>query len=426
MAIQHVLAMFGATVLGPILMGFDSNVALIFSGVGTLIFYVAVRGKVPSFLGSSFAFIAAVTAATSYTGSGPNTAIPLALSGIVAAGILYVALGILVSFTGPKLINAVFPPEVTGVIVGIIGLNLAGVAVKDLAGGPIYVSVGLFTLVTTVLINVYVRGFPGKLAILFGALLGTALYFLLGNVLHLMPIMSNPGLSTASWIGLPHFQTPVFDPGAISLIAPIAIVLVAENLGHVKAIGGMTHRNLDASLWRAFVGDGLATIVSGLGGGPGVTTYAENMSAMRMSQNFSSLTLVLAGVIAICLGFSPKFGALLHVIPTPVLGGLAFTMFGLIAATAGTIWQQGHSDGLVDFDKTRTLLVAGPPLIVGAGNLTIDFGTFWIGPIKIQDFSLGGIVMATLMVIVLYHLTSFSNRPSPLESDENSNPHARQ
>lgn len=189
---------------------------------------------------------------------------------------------------------------------------------------------------------------------------------------------------------MPNFTAPVFQPSAMALIAPVAIILVAENLGHVKAIGVMTGRNMDPLLGRAFLGDGIATMVSGAGGGTGMTTYAENMGVMAVTKIFSTLLFVVAALFALLLGFSPKFGALILTIPGPVLGGLALVVFGLISATAGRIWVENK----VDFSSPRNLITVGVALTVGAGDLMLKFG----------GFSLGGIGTATFGAIILYHI----------------------
>jgi xanthine/uracil permease len=198
------------------------------------------------------------------------------------------------------------------------------------------------------------------------------------------------GVANASWIGWPRFTAPVFQAEAIWLIAPVAVILVAENLGHIKAISVMTGRNLDSLIGRAFTGDGIATIVSGFGGGTGVTTYAENMGVMAVTRVYSTLLFVAAGIIAILLGFSPKFGALIQTIPGPVLGGLSIVVFGLITATAGRIWVENK----VDFASSRNLITVGTALVLGAGDLALKFG----------GFTLGGIGTATFGAIILYHL----------------------
>jgi uracil-xanthine permease len=413
LGVQHVFAMFGATVLGPLLMGFDPNTAILFSGVATLVFYVVVGGKVPSYLGSSFAFIAAVTAATGYSGSGANPQIQLALGGILVAGVIYALVGVIVQITGTKVVNWLFPPTVTGAIVGIIGLSLARVGVQQLGSDPVGAAIGLSTVTVVAVAAVYTRGFLRRIPILIGAVFGYGSYFLVANLMGRLKPIDFSAVLASPWIGLPTFKTPVFDITAISLIAPVAIILVAENLGHVKAIGGMTRRDLDPYLGRAFIGDGLATIISAAGGGTGVTTYAENMGVMRLTRNFSSLTMVVAAIIAIMLGLSPKFGELIKTIPLPVLGGLSFVMFGIITATAGSIWQQGRDAGRVDFDDMRTLIVVGVALVMGAGDLTITVG----------KMALGGIVTATLAAVFLYHITRFLPQQLVKGEEQGSSPY---
>ena len=390
LGVQHVVAMFGATVLAPLLMGFDPNVAILFSGVGTLIFFVAVGGRVPSYLGSSFSFIAVVIAATGYAGSGPNANLPLALGGIIAAGALYAAIGLVVMKVGYAWIERLMPPVVTGAIVAVIGLNLAPIAVKSIAGSTFDTWVGIATIVAVGLVAVRARGFAGRLPILLGGLAGYLLYALLANGFALGKPIDFASVAAAPWIGLPRFSAPVWSAQAIGLIAPVAIILVAENLGHVKAVAAMTGRNLDPYLGRAFLGDGIATIVAGAGGGTGVTTYAENIGVMAVTKIYSTIVFVVAALTAIVLGFSPKFGAMIMTIPGPVLGGLAIVVFGLITATGARIWVQNR----VDFANARNLVTVAATLTIGAGDLAL----------KIGGFTLGGIGTATFGAIVLYQL----------------------
>jgi len=372
------------------LMGFDPNVAILFSGIGTLIFFAAVGGRVPSYLGSSFSFIAAVIAATGYAGSGPNADLPVALGGIIAAGALYSAIGLVVIKAGYAWIDRLMPPVVTGAIVAVIGLNLAPIAVKSISGSAFDTWMGIATIVAVGLVAVRARGFTGRLPILLGGLAGYALYALFANGLGLGKPIDFAGIASAAWIGLPRFETPVFGGRAIGLIAPVAIVLVAENLGHVKAVAAMTGRNLDPYLGRAFLGDGIATMIAGAGGGTGVTTYAENIGVMAVTKIYSTLMFVVAGVTAIVLGFSPKFGAVIMTIPGPVIGGLAIVVFGLITATGARIWVENR----VDFTKARNLVTTAATLTIGAGDLALKTG----------GFTLGGIGTATFGAIFLYQL----------------------
>ncbi|MFO1302458.1 MAG: solute carrier family 23 protein [Burkholderiales bacterium] len=390
LGVQHVVAMFGATVLAPLLMGFDPNVAILFSGIGTLIFFVAVGGRVPSYLGSSFSFIAVVIAATSYSGSGPNANIAVALGGIVAAGIAYAIVGLVVMKVGYAWIETLMPPVVTGAVVAVIGLNLAPIAVKGISGSAFDTWIGLATVVAVGLVAVRAPGVLRRLPILAGAIAGYALYALLANGLGLGKPIDFAPVAAAAWIGAPRFTTPQWSWPAIALIAPVAIVLVAENLGHVKAVAAMTGENLDRYLGRAFLGDGIATVVAGAGGGTGVTTYAENIGVMAVTKIYSTLLFVVAALAAIALGFSPKFGALIATIPGPVLGGLAIVVFGLITATGARIWIVNN----VDFGRARNLVTAAATLTIGAGDLAV----------RIAGFTLGGIGTATFGAIVLYQL----------------------
>ncbi|MDF3881759.1 solute carrier family 23 protein, partial [Cupriavidus basilensis] len=320
--IQHVVAMFGSTAIAPILMGFNPNIAILFSGIGTLIFFLCVRGRVPSYLGSSFAFIAVVIAATGYAGSGPNPNIPVALGGIIAAGVLYLLIGLVVQAVGYRWVERLMPPVVTGAIVAAIGLNLAPVAVKAVSGATLDTWVGLATVLAVGTVAVHAPGMLRRLPVLVGGLFGYVLYYICTNGLGMGKAIDFSGVAAASWFGLPVFASPVFQASAMLLIAPVAIVLVAENLGHIKAISVMTGRNLDPYIGRAFIGDGIATIISASGGGTGVTTYAENMGVMAVTKIYSTLIFVVAAVVALVLGFSPKFGALILTIPGPVIGGL--------------------------------------------------------------------------------------------------------
>jgi uracil-xanthine permease len=396
LGIQHLVAMSGSTILGPLLMGFDPNLAILFSGVGTLIFFLLVGGRVPSYLGSSFSFIAVVIAVTGYAGQGPNPNIGPALGGIIACGALYAGIGLLVMFTGSNWIERLMPPAVTGAVGAAIGLNLAPVAVKGIEGTGPHVIVALATLIATSCIAVYAPLAIRRISILAGIACGYVLYLIVGNVMGLLPPISFAELSTAPWVGMPTFRSPTFEAGAMLLIAPVAFILVAENLGHIKAIGAMTGRNLDPYIGRGFLGDGIATMVSGSGGGTGVTTYVENMGVMAVTRVYSTLIFVVAAFAATALGFSPKFGALLRTIPGPVLGGLAVVVFGLIAAAMIRLWV----DNRVDFSDPRNLLTVGASLVLGSGNFTVAIG----------GFSIAGIGTATVAAIGLYQLLGLGRR----------------
>jgi len=388
--LQHVLAMFGSTVLAPIIMGFDPNTAIFFSGIGTLIFFLVVGGRVPSYLGSSFSFIAVVLAASAYSGKGINHHIDLALGGIIAAGVVYAIIGLIVMLAGYRWIEYLMPPVVTGAVVAAIGLNLAPVAISDVSGSQFDTWMGIITVLAVVAVAVYFPGPLRRLPILIGGVIGYLIYLLFANGFGLGKAIDFTNLQKAAWIGLPNFTAPTFNVNAMTLIAPVAIILVAENLGHVKAVGAMTGRNLDKYLGRAFLGDGLATIISASGGGTGVTTYAENIGVMAVTRIYSTLIFIIAAVVAILLGFCPKFGALIASIPSGVIGGLAIVLFGLIAATAGRIWVQNG----VDFSNSRNLITTAVALTLGAGNLVLNIG----------GFALGGIGTASFGAIIIYQL----------------------
>jgi uracil-xanthine permease len=388
MGMQHVIAMFGATVLAPILMGFDPNLAILMSGIGTLIFFLLTGGKVPSYLGSSFAFIGVVIAATGYAGKGLNPNIGVALGGIIACGALYTLIGFLVQVMGTGWVEKLMPPVVTGAVVAVIGLNLASVPIKNMASSNFDSWMQAVTFVCVALVAVFTRGMVQRLLILVGLIVASMVYAILTNGLGMGKPLDFSGLMSAAWLGAPAFSTPTFDGKAMLMIAPVAIILVAENLGHIKAVTAMTGRNLDVYMGRAFIGDGIATMVSGSAGGTGVTTYAENIGVMAATKVYSTAMFLVAAIIAVVLGFSPKFGAVIQAIPLPVMGGVSIVVFGLIAVAGARIWVENK----VDFADNKNLIVAAITLVLGTGDFTLKFG----------DFALGGIGTATFGAIVLY------------------------
>lgn len=403
MGAQHVVAMFGSTVLAPLLMGFDPNVAILMSGIGTLIFFLFVRGRVPSYLGSSFAFIGGVIAVTGYAGSGPNANIGVALGAIIACGLAYTVIGLIVWAANARAggaaawIDRYMPPVVTGAVVAVIGLHLAPIAAKGAMGGSTFDALmALMTILCVGGVAVWTRGIVQRLLILVGLIVACILYGILANGFGLGKPIDFTGLSQAAWFGLPTFSAPTFHLPAMGLIVPVAIILVAENLGHIKAVSAMTGRDMDRYLGRAFVGDGVATMVSGSVGGTGVTTYAENIGVMAVTRIYSTLVFVIAALIAIVLGFSPKFGALILTIPGPVLGGMSIVVFGLIAIAGARIWVVNK----VDFSDNRNLIVAAVTLVMGAGDFTLTLG----------NFQLNGIGTATFGAIILYALLNLRKR----------------
>lgn len=413
MGIQHVLAMFGATVLGPILMGFDPNTAIFFSGIGTLLFFIITGGKIPSYLGSSFAFIGPVGAVTGMSvGAFDPGQIPYALGGIILCGLVYTLAGVAVAMYGSGWIDALMPPIVTGGVVAIIGLNLAHAGAKPLAESNM--PLAIITILSIFAIAILGKGLLGRLPILLGTLVGYLAALLLGGTssagrdvlgIHFQGVDLGP-VGDAAILGLPNFTAPKFDGSAIGLIVPVAIILIAENTGHIKAVSEMTGRNIMPYLGRGFIGDGVATMVAGVGGGTGVTTYAENIGVMAVTKVFSTALFVIAAGVAILLGFSPMFGALVLSIPAGVLGGVAVVLFGLIAVAGIRIWV----DNRVDFSKGVNLFLAAITLLVGTADLTMHIG----------DFALNGIALGTFGSIILYQV--FGRLPGAYDDDPGATP----
>jgi len=386
---QHVIAMFGATFLVPILTGFPPTTTIFFSGVGTIVFILMTmahgqRLGLPSYTGSSFAFISPVIAAKA------NGGIPAALGGIFAAGLVLFIIGLIVDRFGSHWINVVMPPAVTGAIVALIGLNLAPVAIANFKKQPL---TALITLIAIVIFTVALPGFFGRLAVLLGVIVGYLVAMPQGQ-LDLGEAWNN-----AAWFGFPTFATPTFSWTAIGLIVPVVVVLIAENTGHVKAVGSMTGQNLDGLLGRGYMGDGAATMLAGLGGGSGTTTYAENIGVMAATRVYSTAAYMVAGLTGIALAMIPKFGALIVSIPIGVLGGATIVLYGLIAVLGGRIWVEAK----VDFTNPVNLFPAAIGLIMGAADLTWTNG----------DLSFNGIAIGTFGCIVAYHVMNFIARVGP-------------
>lgn len=390
MGLQHVVAMFGATVLAPLLMGFNPQVALLFSGIGTLIFVAATGMKVPSYLGSSFAFIGPVLAVT----GGDPARLPLALCGIAGAGLLYLVAAAATIRWGSRWIDWLMPPVVTGAVVALIGLNLASSAVANAINSKLAVNsavdvrlliVAAVTFLVAALVPLHAKGFLKVLPILIGVITGYALAAALG----VLDPASLARIRDAAWIGLPHFETPVFSTHALIVIAPMFLVLVAENKGHIAAISSYLGRDLNPYLGRAYLGDALATLVSAFGGGTPQTTYAENMAVMAITRVFSTYNFLMAGAVAILLGLCPKFGALIESIPRPVLGGVSLILYGLITLMGVRIWI----DAKVDFEDSRNLAVAGSSIILATG--------LGMTGLTVAGLNIAGIAAGTLFAIVL-------------------------
>ncbi|ENG8676960.1 pyrimidine utilization transport protein G [Enterobacter hormaechei] len=391
MGVQHAVAMFGATVLMPMLMGLDPNLAILMSGIGTLLFFFVTGGRVPSYLGSSAAFVGVVIAATGFNGQGINPNLSVALGGIIACGLVYTLTGLVVMKVGTRWIERMMPPVVTGAVVMAIGLNLAPIAVKSVSGSPFESWMAVITVLCIGVVAVFTRGMIQRLLILVGLIAACLVYALLANVFGLGKPVDFTLIHQAAWFGVPQLTSPTFNAQAMMLIAPVAVILVAENLGHLKAVAGMTGRNMDPYMGRAFVGDGLATMLSGSVGGSGVTTYAENIGVMAVTKVYSTLVFVAAAVMAMLLGFSPKFGALIHTIPAPVIGGASIVVFGLIAVAGARIWVQNH----VDLSQNGNLIMVAVTLVLGAGDFALTLGGFTVGGIGTATF--GAILLNALL-----------------------------
>ncbi|WKT73341.1 solute carrier family 23 protein [Acinetobacter variabilis] len=384
LGVQHAFAMFGATVLAPFLMGFDPNLAILMSGICTILFFLITGGRVPSYLGSSFAFIGVVIAATGYAGAGGlNPNIGVAAGGIIACGVLYALMGVLVMATGTRWIEKLMPPVVTGAVVMIIGLNLAPVTVKNVMGNTFNMWMSLVTVLCMGSIAVFTTGLVQRLLLLIGLLLAYFIYYILSNVMGYGTAIDFAPIQQAGWFGVPSFHAPVFDSNAMLIIAPIALILIAENLGHIKAVGAMTGENLDPHIGKAFVADGIATTLAGGVGAPGMTTYGENIGVMAVTRVYSTIIFAVAGVFAVFLGLSPKFGAIIHTIPTAILTGASIVVFGLITIAGAKIWIENK----VDFSQNKNLMVAAVTIILGTGDFALTFGNFNLGGIGTATFA---------------------------------------
>ncbi len=394
---QHVLAMMGSTLLVPAITGLPAATTLFFSAVGTALFLLITGNKVPSYLGSSFAFIAPLAAAGVTSGGGPLDAATIGrgLGGVVLAGVLLAIVGAVANFAGVKWIEVVMPPVVTGAIVALIGLNLAGAAKGMWTASP---WTALVTLTAVLLSMVIFKGFLGRIAILVGALVGVIFSALRGE--WSAPLEGFGGQSAlevigaADWFGVPTFHTPTFEGSVLVAFVPVVLILIAENIGHVKSVAAMTGRNLDAQTGKALFADGVATTLAGVGGGSGTTTYAENIGVMAATRVYSTLAYWAAAVVALVLSMVPKFGALVAVLPVGILGGLATLLFGLIGMLGARIWVENK----VDFTNPINLVTASVALIVGIADYTAQAGSMVFN----------GIALGSIAALVIYHGLGFA------------------
>ncbi|SEN95736.1 nitrate reductase [Cryobacterium sp. TMT1-3] len=384
---QHVVAMFGATFLVPLLTDFPPSTTLLFSGIGTLLFLLITGNKLPSYLGSSFAFIAPITAATASAGMSS------ALFGILAVGVLLALVGVIVQLTGTGWIDRLMPPIVSGAIVALIGFNLAPVAKANFEKAPL---TALITLLAVILCTVLFRGILGRLSIFLGVVVGYIAAVFFGEV-------DFSRVAEAAWIGLPPFTAPAnpFENpaavfGVLPAFLPVVLVLIAENVGHIKGVAQMTDAKVNRLTGRALLADGLATMLAGFGGGSGTTTYGENIGVMAATRIYSTAAYWVAGIVAILLGLSPKIGAIIFTIPDGVLGGVTTALYGLIGVIGVKIWL----DNKVDFSKPVNQFTAATALIIGIADFTLNAGAL----------SFNGIALGTVAAIVIYHLMTWLAR----------------
>jgi uracil-xanthine permease len=384
---QHVVAMFGATFLVPLLTDFPPSTTLLFSGIGTLLFLLVTKNRLPSYLGSSFAFIAPITAATATAGMGS------ALFGILAVGLLLTVVGVIVQLTGTAWINALMPPVVSGAIVALIGFNLAPVAKNNFVLAPVTATI---TLAAVILCTVLFRGILGRLSIFLGVVVGYIAAVLAGEV-------DFSRVADAAWVGLPTFTGPA-NPfqnaavwGVLPAFLPVVLVLIAENVGHIKGVAQMVEDpTINRLTGRALLADGVATMLAGFGGGSGTTTYGENIGVMAATRIYSTAAYWVAGCVAVLLGLSPKIGAVINTIPAGVLGGVTTALYGLIGIIGVKIWL----DNKVDFTKPVNQFTAATALIIGIADFTWTAGTL----------SFNGIALGTIAAIVIYHVMTWLGR----------------
>ncbi|SFF01057.1 uracil-xanthine permease family protein [Blastococcus tunisiensis] len=393
---QHVVAMFGATFVFPLIMGLDANLAIMMSGIATIIFLLIVKNQVPSYLGTSAAFVGGVAAIRANGGESSDV-----VGALLVAGVVLALVGVVIHFAGLGVINRVLPPAVTGAVVMLIGFNLAPVA----AGiyWPQDQWVALATMTFVIVASLALRGFIARVSILLGLIFGYLLSVLLDVTAG--PITAPDGTGTVSehdrisfdavgqadWFGLPEFTFPTFSVNFSLLVIPAVIALVAENAGHVKAVAEMTKRDLDPYMGRAVAADGIATVVATSVGGSPTTTYAENIGVMAATRVYSTAAYYIAALVAILLGLIPKFGALISIVPGGVLGGITVVLYGMIGLLGAKIWKENR----VDFANPINLVPLAAGIIIGIGNVTLSFT---------DDFSLTGIALGSIVAVVAWHL----------------------
>lgn len=419
LSIQHLFAMFGATVLVPLLTGLNPSLALFSAGVGTLIFHCCTKFKVPVFLGSSFAFLTAISAIIRPEGTVIPENVPLAQGGIIFAGLIYLLFALIAYSIGADKIKKVFPPVVTGPVIVVIGINLAGTAISDATGGlgldggltpelALNLGIALFTLFIVILCSIFARGFFKLVPILIGIFSGYLLCILLGaaGLFH----MDYSAITSAAWInipfqtkdlnGVPFMSIPKFELGAILSIAPIACVTFMEHIGDITTNGTVVGKDFlkDPGLHRTLMGDGMATLFAGFIGGPANTTYSENTGVLATTKNYNPRLLRLTAVFAIILGLFGKVGAVLQTIPGPVKGGVEIMLFGMIAA----VGIRSLAESNLDFTHSRNLTIVGLILVFGLGFAQLGGLNIHAGSITLNISGLFiAVIIGVLMNLIL-------------------------
>jgi uracil-xanthine permease len=393
---QHVVAMFGATFVFPLIMGLDANLAIMMSGIATILFLLIVKNRVPSYLGTSAAFVGGVAAIRANGGDSSDV-----VGAILVAGVVLALVGLLIHFAGLGLINKVLPPAVTGAVVMLIGFNLAPVAASVYWPQDQWVALAVMAFV--IVASLALRGFLARISILLGLIFGYLLSILLDVTAGQITSPDGTGevvtrdrinfdsVGDADWFGLPEPTWPSFSLNFSLLVIPAVIALVAENVGHVKAVAEMTKRDLDPYMGRAVAADGLATVVASSVGGSPTTTYAENIGVMAATRVYSTAAYYVAAIVAILLGLIPKFGALINIVPGGVLGGITVVLYGMIGLLGAKIWKENR----VDFANPINLVPLAAGIIIG------------IGPVNLQitdDFSLSGIALGSIVAVAGWHL----------------------
>jgi len=400
MGLQHTFVMFGATVLVPLITGLDVGVTLFAAGIGTLLFHFLTKFQVPVFLGSSFAFIPGIIAVSTAEGG----SLPEALGGIVIAGLLYIVVAFIFKFVNAEVLHKILPPFVTGPIIVLIGLILAPVAIKNANGtfAPDIVEkigingcwgIALFTFTVAVFVKIYFlkKGlkFLSMLPVLISLISGYMLAIIVG-------IVDFTSITEANWFGIPNFSLPVFTTRSISIIVPIAVVTIVEHFGDILAIGNVVGKDFieKPGIHRTLLGDGIATSLSALIGGPANTTYSENTGAVALTGVYNPLIMRIAAVFAIVLSVVPKFTSIISTIPGPVIGGISILLFGMISS----IGIKNMVDHKVDFTNPKILMISAAMLVLGLGGAQFNFG-------KIE---LSGLGLAAIVGILMNLILNFN------------------